>query len=147
MNPTMHWYSDEYLEHWGRVFVAEDLYCRRGVRFETFLQAPQEILDAVAQLPVDAAPLLPRQAAVMAAVLWSERTGHAGHVARRELTQRALARLLDMMTALHTRAVVDVAEETEPALPAAARLAGERYIEPMRHHSFAVSGHAWDRRR
>jgi hypothetical protein len=58
-------YADEYIEHWGGVFTARDLYHQHGVRFDTFLLAPQEILDSIAQLPPRVAPLLPAQAAAM----------------------------------------------------------------------------------
>lgn len=57
-------YSDEYIEHWGAIFEAERLYEVRGIRFDTFLIAPHEILEAVADLPQQA-PLLPEQAAAM----------------------------------------------------------------------------------
>lgn len=146
MNPMMHRYTDEYLEYWGHVFATEDLYCRRGIRFDTFLLAPREILAAVAQLPADAEPLLPRQAEVMAAQLWAERGGHPRSGGPQQArSSRALGRLLDGLAELRTVPVADPAPE--PVLPAAARLAGERYIEPMRHHCYAVSARAWDRRR
>jgi len=62
MMPT---YSDEYIEYWGRVFEREDMLRRYGVLFVTFLAHPQEILEAVAQLPAEMLPLLPTQAEVM----------------------------------------------------------------------------------
>jgi hypothetical protein len=58
-------YADEYIDHWGEVFTARDLYRQHGVRFDTFLLAPHEILDSIDQLPPRVAPLLPAQAAAM----------------------------------------------------------------------------------
>ena len=57
-------YSDAYIEYWGELFVSRDLYRQHGVRFDTFLMAPREILAAVSQVP-RSAPLLPAQADAM----------------------------------------------------------------------------------
>ena len=57
----MHTYSDEYIDCWGEVFVHHDLFARHSVRFETFLQAPDEILIACMQSELDYEPLLPEQ--------------------------------------------------------------------------------------
>jgi len=38
--------TDAELHHWGDVFVAAGL-INRGIQFETFLEAPQEILEAL----------------------------------------------------------------------------------------------------
>jgi hypothetical protein len=57
-------YSDDYLEHWGREFLRLDLYRQRGIRFETFVMMPVEILATVAAAP-RGAPLLPAQGLAM----------------------------------------------------------------------------------
>lgn len=57
-------YSDEYIDHWAKVFTERDLFKQRGICFETFLLAPREILAAVEQMP-RSEPLLSAQAAVM----------------------------------------------------------------------------------
>ncbi len=65
-------YPDEYIEHWGWVYLLNSALRKRGVLFETFLIAPQEILDAVATPPVadvdDYRPLLSAQRQVKAKV-------------------------------------------------------------------------------
>lgn len=43
----METYSDAYINYWGRVFTHYDLFRRRRIRFDRFLQAPHEILTAV----------------------------------------------------------------------------------------------------
>lgn len=60
-------FSDEELERWGNYFIANNLYAR-GVLFETFLQYPKAIAEALAfrramPLPdgVEFYPPLPRQ--------------------------------------------------------------------------------------
>jgi hypothetical protein len=40
--------TDEALDYWGEIYVAQDIN-RRGVLFDAFLQAPEEILDAIAR--------------------------------------------------------------------------------------------------
>lgn len=42
-------YQDEYLEFWGGVYLANPQVRSRGVRFDTFLIAPVEILRACAR--------------------------------------------------------------------------------------------------
>jgi hypothetical protein len=117
-------YSDEYIEHWGRAFVAEDLYHRRGIRFDTFLLAPGEILKAVRALPADAAPLLPRQAQVM----------------HREL--------VCVVTSPRPVATAEAAEAIEHQLvPARAELRGDAYIERLRHHAYTVASASHRNRR
>jgi hypothetical protein len=44
-------YSDEYIEHWATVFIERALFAQRGIRFDTFLLDPVEILAAVEQAP------------------------------------------------------------------------------------------------
>jgi len=70
-------YSDEYLEHWGRIFEQRDLYCRFGIRFDTFLIWPEDTLAAVdaliAEHGPELRPLLPAQAQVMHAQAEAER--------------------------------------------------------------------------
>lgn len=39
-------YSDEYIHHWGEVFTANNLHAR-NLTFETFLLAPETILQAI----------------------------------------------------------------------------------------------------
>lgn len=117
-------YSDEYIEHWGRTFEAEDLYRRRGIRFDTFLLAPDEILQAVRALPADAAPLLPRQAEVM----------------HRDL--------VGVVTCPRPVATAEAAEALEHQLvPARAELRGDAYIERLRHHNYAVGSDTHRNRR
>lgn len=62
----MQTYSDEYMDCWGEVFVHHDLFARHSVRFETFLEAPAEILIACMQRELDYQPLLPEQKRVQA---------------------------------------------------------------------------------
>ena len=67
-------YSNEYLEHWGAVFVATRL-LEQGIPFQEFLKDPWECLKrpgpppAPLSLACGCRPLLPRQAKV-AQVLW-----------------------------------------------------------------------------
>jgi hypothetical protein len=74
-------YPDEYIEHWGNVFLANPIVRRRGVLFTAFLVAPEEILAAVAMpLLVDLdepLPLMPAQRKVQHRQDWVElaRTG------------------------------------------------------------------------
>ncbi len=60
-------YADEYIEHWAKVFLAEQL-IELGIVFESFLIAPAEILAAVLaereRLRDVFRPLLPRQECV-----------------------------------------------------------------------------------
>lgn len=59
-------YPDEYIDFWGELFTANHLFAR-GIVFETFLQAPLEILHAVKfgtpfpLLESEFYPLLPAQ--------------------------------------------------------------------------------------
>lgn len=62
--------SDEWLELWGNVFVANNIYAH-GITFILFLSRPREILDALARRRLDHyagtedfEPLLPAQARV-----------------------------------------------------------------------------------
>lgn len=61
--------SDEHLEFWGRVYEDNNLY-QQGVRFDYFITAPVEILEAVNrntrlhEQSLDCGPLLPQQARV-----------------------------------------------------------------------------------
>lgn len=61
MNRT---YPDAYIDHWGRVYLLNPAIRKRGVLFETFLIAPEEILILLAP-PVadvdDYRPLLAAQ--------------------------------------------------------------------------------------
>ncbi|MDH4275635.1 MAG: hypothetical protein OEW08_11390 [Gammaproteobacteria bacterium] len=43
----MHRYSDEYIDYWGRVFTKHALYRNHFITFETFLERPTEILQAL----------------------------------------------------------------------------------------------------
>lgn len=61
----MRTYTDEYLQHWGRVFEERDLYHRYGIRFDAFLIWPAETLAAIDALGDQLEPLLPAQADVM----------------------------------------------------------------------------------
>ena len=66
MKTTTH--TDESLDYWGRLFVANRLDLK-GVRFSAFMQNPEAIFEAVTwrdRLELDGhLPLLPRQRAVM----------------------------------------------------------------------------------
>ena len=61
-------YPDAYIDYWGEIYTANPVLHRRGILFESFLQAPHELLAAVANgtaLPLpdreDFYPLLPAQ--------------------------------------------------------------------------------------
>lgn len=79
------------------LYETHDLYSRCGVRFDTFLLSPDEILEAVRSADPDMAPLLPSQSAAMHAQVEAELVPHD------------------------------------------ARLRGGGYMQPMRHHSYAIS--------
>lgn len=61
--------SDEHLEFWGNVFEANRIY-EHGIRFEYFITAPEEFLEALERRRIDHyagdefEPLLPAQARV-----------------------------------------------------------------------------------
>lgn len=55
-------YRDEELEHWGEVFVRRDLLHGFGVRFDTFIARPRQILAALESR--EFRPLLRAQRAV-----------------------------------------------------------------------------------
>lgn len=56
---------DEQLDHWGEVYLATPRLAARGVLFESFLAAPQEILAALAEVDaMQPQPLLAEQRAV-----------------------------------------------------------------------------------
>jgi len=65
-------YSDEHIEHYGRLFVANDLHRRTGLRFETFMRDPEHWLQHLVwrETPADEAPrpLLSAQRQVQARV-------------------------------------------------------------------------------
>lgn len=65
MSKILTTYSDEYLEHWAKVYLANPILRRRGVLFAAFLVSPEEILVAVAMPQVadleEYRPLLPAQ--------------------------------------------------------------------------------------
>ena len=67
-------YSNEYIEHWGTVFVTAHLF-EQGIPFQKFLEDPWGCLKAVGlqSAPLSLAcgyqPLLPRQVQ-MAQALW-----------------------------------------------------------------------------
>lgn len=67
-------YSNEYLEHWGTVFVAGRLFAQ-GILFQEFLKDPRGCLKRPGPQPAplsragDCRPLLPRQVKV-AQALW-----------------------------------------------------------------------------
>lgn len=66
----MNTYSDEYLNHWGQVFEARDLYRRHGIPFVAFLRDPQLYLQLDDETDADSLPLNTRQQfAVMRHVL------------------------------------------------------------------------------
>jgi hypothetical protein len=71
-------YSDEYIEFWAGVFLANNLY-ERGILFYVFIDHPEEILAAVffnlphlTVEPDDYRPLLPKQHKVMCRFFKSE---------------------------------------------------------------------------
>ncbi len=71
-------YPDAYIEHWGNVFQAHRLY-DMGIRFDTFISCPCEILEAVARNYTadrlaldDYLPLSPAQVAAIEAELVPE---------------------------------------------------------------------------
>ena len=70
MQPTTR-YTDESLDYWGRLFVANRLDLK-GVRFSAFMQNPEAIFEAVIwrdRLDFDwHLPLLPRQKEVLLAL-------------------------------------------------------------------------------
>jgi len=102
-------YSDEHIELWGEVYLANPQLRARGVLFEAFLLAPAKILDACARpfMVVSRSGLLPAQRrARLAADTQS---------ALQELGERALAKLA-----------------------AEAHCANGRWVEKMRHHAWSA---------
>jgi len=67
-------YSNEYLEHWGTVYVTARL-LEQGIPFQEFLEDPRGFLKKLGPQPAplflacDCQPLLPRQVKV-AQALW-----------------------------------------------------------------------------
>lgn len=125
--------SDEHLEHWGALFCERRL-SAYGLTLEQFLEAPRGYLA------------------------WIERGGRAGHrpllhwqrLIRSELDGEHHGggdRVRGLVAALRVEAAAAAAEaETERAVPQA-RLAGDRYVEPLHHHSRVHCGHRFDPRR
>ena len=54
-------YSDEHIDHWGKVYTDTPAILRHGIHFVTFLVAPQNILDLINGNSLRALPLLPKQ--------------------------------------------------------------------------------------
>lgn len=73
-------YPDAYIEHYGRIYLANPIIRKRGVLFDTFLLAPQEILRLISP-PVadvdDYRPLLLKQRQVRAEQDWIGRLERA----------------------------------------------------------------------
>jgi len=108
-------WPDEHIERWAAVYLepeANRALRARGVRFETFLRAPVEILAALRRPRVFVSPagLLPAQLLVR----------------QRGDLERALAELADT-------AVRMVAAESH--------CANGRVVEKLRHHAHPRSGH------
>jgi hypothetical protein len=82
-------YSDEYIEYWGEVFLANPILRRRGVNFITFLVAPEEILAAVLTPQVadlgEFRPLLPAQRMAVARNDWVSKLARADWNLRRAM--------------------------------------------------------------
>jgi len=105
----MSW-SDDYIHHWGEVFTANRIYRRFRVRFDTFLEAPEAILEAT----VLRAPLPPEQESGCRELLPAQARVQA------LLDAEALAEELD--------------ELVEQELASMCRLANGAWLEPLRHH-------------
>jgi len=58
-------YPDEHIDYWGDVFTSAPEVLRHGILFETFLVAPQNILDLIHGNALQPLPLLPQQKMVM----------------------------------------------------------------------------------
>lgn len=46
-------YPDAYLDHWGEIYLANPFIRQRGVSFESFLLAPDALLQACAAAVID----------------------------------------------------------------------------------------------
>ncbi len=101
-------FSDDHIERWGEVYLANPQVRARGVWFETFLLAPERTLAECAApvIEVHACGLLPAQRAVR---------DHAD-------TQAAL---------------VELGERALAALAAEAHCANGVWVEKLRHHAWA----------
>ena len=90
-------YSNEYLEHWGTVYVAARL-LEQGMPFQEFLEDPRGCLEAVGlqSAPLCIAsgyrPLLPRQRQVAQALWrrWEPQTDGSGRAIPEPNENRAL---------------------------------------------------------
>lgn len=110
-------HSDEALEHWGRLYTANNLIAR-GVTFEQFMNAPATYFEALAfDRPAAFAgldehePLLARQRAIAAELV---------------------ARPLDDVV----RCATEAAEAEVAASVPDARGRNGRLVEPLHHHAF-----------
>ncbi|ACL71511.1 hypothetical protein Tgr7_0413 [Thioalkalivibrio sulfidiphilus HL-EbGr7] len=74
------WLAQDALNRLRDSYDEHDLRARFGVRFDTFLICPDEILASVAGCDPDAAPLLPEQAAVMHAQIEAELVPPGAHL-------------------------------------------------------------------
>lgn len=103
-------YSDEYLEHWGRFYLANPPLRRAGVLFATFLEAPGEILFALAH-----------QAQCQAAARQPQLLPAQREVQRREDFRLPSPRI--------ERAIAQLERE-------GASCANGRMVEKLKHHTF-----------
>lgn len=71
-------YPDEYIEHWGSIYLANPGLERRRVLFAMFLVAPEVILAAHMNTPapesLDPLPLLPQQRRAAAGIFMGQPT-------------------------------------------------------------------------
>ncbi len=146
----MSW-SDDYIHHWGEVFTANRIYRRFRVRFDTFLEAPEAILEATvlrAPLPPEQEPgcreLLPAQARVqalldaeaLAAPGLGSRSGGAGTgaAAAPDMVEPGAAADSRTGPAANRVAAEELEEMIEQELASMCRLANGAWLEPLRHH-------------
>ena len=120
-------YSDEYLDHWGDVYVANyALFTARNVLFETFLLDPWAILTAVTfGFPLPSGedgfyPLLPAQKAIQERLINEEADQEMVDYQRRvrEAMRHAISLQMEQLTTMG---------------PSPVRCRNGLFIEPLHH--------------
>ena len=121
--------NDWELERWARIYRGNRIDLRMpGLTFGQFLQRPNEYLimviyrepQAIAEAAPEFLPLLPEQEVASLAQVWREGLEEACRPAP-------------------ARAERSFAEQTEEKLTADAVHRGDRYVTPLRHHTYALS--------
>ena len=106
---AMRTFTDEHIERWAPVYLANPHLARRGVRFETFLLAPAEILAACSR-PV---MIVPRCGLLQ--------------------EQLDVRKRVDLETALQ-----EMGERAIDALAAECHCANGTWTEKLRHHAWTA---------